>query len=131
MKNKKFILVVLGAMVITTFLPWYSAQSISIGGAGTLMGFVSLILSLIALILVLLNKKSALIPAILALISSFISLGLNALIWGPSHFVKQINRMIKPEKWTDYLSYGGSLFLILSILLVILLVKSRKKEMSQ
>jgi hypothetical protein len=128
MKNKKNILAVLGAMIITTFLPWYSAQSISIGGWSTLMGFASLIFSLITLILVLLNKKNALITAILAGISSLISLGLNAAIWGPSEFVKQINKMIKPEKWTEYLSFGGSVFLILSIVLVVFLIKSRKKD---
>jgi hypothetical protein len=127
MKNKKVILSILGAMIITTFLPWYSAQSISIGGWGTLMGFVSLLFSLITLILVLMSKKVAFIPAILASISSLISLGLNAAIWGPSDFVKQINRMIKPEKWSEYLSFGGSVFLILSIVLIVLLIKSRKK----
>ena len=128
MKNNKNVLVVLGAMIITTFLPWYSAQQISISGWGTLMGFASLIFSLLALILVLLSKKSALIPAILAGISSLISLVLNAAIWGPSDVVKQMNKMIKPDQWSKYLSFGGSVFLILSIVLVVLLIKSRKKD---
>jgi len=124
MKNKKLNIVLSFTMIITTFLPWYSAQSIAIGGWYTLMGLISLIFAVLCFVLVLSNKKAALLPAILAALSSMISLILNWAIWG--QFANELNEIIKPDHWSKYLSFGGAFFLLLSIVLIISIIKSRK-----
>jgi hypothetical protein len=128
MKVNKLALVFSIVSLVVTFLPWYGVESITIMGFGTLMGFVSFILTLSCLVLLFLNKKIALIAVILSILSGIISLGFNSAIWGESNFVDQINQMIKPDQWTKYLSYGGILYLVINIVLIIILIKDKKNN---
>jgi hypothetical protein len=131
MKKTNTLGIVLSAlMFITTFLPWYSVEagsmSASIGGITTLMGFVAFLVAVLALVFVLMKKKLATIFGIVAILVGILSLVFNAAIFGP--MAEAVNQTIKPTQWSKYLSFGGALFAVLSIVFTIITIKFNKSN---
>jgi hypothetical protein len=113
-------------MIVTTFLPWYSAQGISISGIMTLMGFTCFLIAIGCLVLTLIKKKIiTMILGVIGVLVSLISLALNAAIWG--QMAEKINDYIHPDQWSKYLSFGGGLYLLIALAFSISTIINRKK----
>ena len=127
MKKTNTLGIVLSAlMFITTFLPWYSIEPLSIGGINTLMGFVAFLLAVLALVFVLMKKNAAKIFGIVAILVGILSLVFNAAVFG--EVAEAFNEAIKPTEWTKHLSFGGALYTVLSIVFTIVTIKFNKSN---
>ncbi len=128
--NKKITLSFAIVMLIATLLPWYSLDaggmgSVSVLGIITLMGFISFLIAIGCIILVIIKKKiGAIILGILALLVSLISMVLNSVIFGI--MAEGINKTVHSDQWSKHISFGGALFMLISLAFTIMVIKKDK-----
>jgi hypothetical protein len=129
-KNKKITLSLAIVMLIVTLFPWYSLDagsmgSLSILGITTLMGFISFLIALFCIILVVMKKKiGAIIFGVIAVLVSLISMVLNSVIFGI--MAEALNKTVKTDQWSKHISFGGTLFLLISVVFIIMVIKKDK-----